>query len=402
MARRRLRVGAGSERRLPLAAAGLPPPPLHSAPVTVAPTAAGERLESLDVLRGVALFGVLLENLQHFVEPSYEAFVLGPDGTALDAAVLWAIRFACDNKVYLLFSFLFGMGIALQMRRAEGAGARFATLHLWRMAILFLIGLGHLLVWNGDILTTYALLGLLMLPLRRVSDSGLRPFGLLGLLLPTLGVAGLTVFSGGRHATELIDLPMYSVRQSCFALAALTAGLAAGRRDALASPEAFVIRARPHLPWLLAVGVAANASAATLLMRVTQGQLGAGGIALEVCTALGAPSLAAVYVFAVMKGLTRPGPAARLHAFAPVGRTSLSNYLLQSAIGVGILARTGLGPLGPITPPLGVVLTIAIFYLQIVLSRWWLARFRFGPMEWLWRSATYGTLQPLRVGARAS
>jgi uncharacterized protein len=147
--------------------------------------------------------------------------------------------------------------------------------------------------------------------------------------------------------------------------------------------------------------VAANATAATLLMRVPQGSLDAGGVAIELGAARGAPSLAAVYVYLVMKGLALPGPAPRLRPFAAVGRATLSNYLLQSVIGVGILARTGLGPLGPITPPAGVVLTFAIFGLQMLASRWWLARFHFGPVEWLWRTATYGSMQPLRVRARA-
>jgi uncharacterized protein len=365
--------------------------------VSVAPTAPGERLESLDVLRGVALFGVLLENLQHFVSPSYEAFTAGPDGGLLDVLCLWLIRFACDNKVYLLFSFLFGVGFALQFRRTDASGAHFAPLHIWRMAVLFLIGVGHTMLWDGDILTTYAILGVLLLPLRRVPDRVLLAIGTMGLAAPTLLVAALAFVSDTRVFAEVVGAQIYPIRQSCFAFAAFAAGLAVGRGDLLAEPAAFTARTRRGLAPLLGLGLLANALAATLLMRVPQGQLDAGGIAIEIAVAFGAPSLAFVFAWATLAGLQRPGPARWLRRFVPVGRSTLTNYLLQSLIGVGVLAHTGLGPLGPVTPPTGIVLTCLIFAAQMAASRWWLARFRWGPFEWLWRSATYGSLQPLRL-----
>lgn len=369
--------------------------------MSASPTPPGERLESLDVLRGVALLGVLLENLQHFVEPSYEATALGPQGTGLDAAGLWLIRFACDNKVYLLFSFLFGLGFALQMRRAEEAGAGFAALHLWRMVVLFLIGLAHGLLWDGDILTTYAILGVALLPLRSAPERLLAGIAALGLAAPSLLVATLAVGADSRVFAEVVGSPLYPLRQTSFAFAAFAAGLAAGRGGLLADPARFTRRTRPWLWPLLAVGVVANALAATLLARVPQGQLDGGGVAIEVAVACGAPAFAFVATWATLRGLERPGLAGFLRRFIPVGRTTLSNYLAQSLIGVGILARTGLGPLGPVTPPAGILLTGLIFALQTAASRWWLARFRFGPVEWLWRSATYGAIQPLRIGRGA-
>ena len=111
-------------------------------------------------------------------------------------------------------------------------------------------------------------------------------------------------------------------------------------------------------------------------------------------------ALAFFYTWVTLRGLTAPEPARWLRRFAPVGRTTLTNYLLQSMIGVWVLGRTGLGPLGPVTPPIGIALTCILFAIQMAASRWWLARFRFGPFEWLWRSATYGELQPLRIQPR--
>ena len=149
--------------------------------VAHAPTAPGKRQFQLDVLRGLALFGVLLENLQHFVVPSYATYAAGPAATVFDHAALGAVRALCDNKVYAIFAFLFGYGIALQMKRVD---TDFVGLQIWRMAILFLIGLAHSLLWDGDILTTYALLGLLLIPLRNQSDSFFGSVTLAGLVAP--------------------------------------------------------------------------------------------------------------------------------------------------------------------------------------------------------------------------
>jgi uncharacterized protein len=369
--------------------------------VRAAPPPPATRLESLDVLRGVALLGVLLENLQHFVEPSYEAFAGGPDGGAIDVLCLWLIRFVCDNKVYLLFSFLFGIGFSLQLRHAAAAGARFVPLHLWRMAVLFLIGVGHTLVWDGDILSTYAILGVALLALRSVPDRGLLAIAALGLLAPALLVATLAATSDTLVFADVLDSQLYPIRQSCFAFAAFAAGLAAGRNDLLADPARFTTRTRSWLTPLLVLGVLANGLAATLLMRVPQGQLDAAGVAIELAAACGAPAFAFVASWLTLAGLQHPRPARWLRRFAPVGRTTLSNYLLQSLIGIGVLAKTGLGPLGPVTPPTGILLTGLLFAAQMAASRWWLARFRFGPFEWLWRSATYGAIQPMRL-ARGS
>jgi uncharacterized protein len=363
--------------------------------VTAAPTAPEQRLASLDVLRGVALLGVLVENLQHFVQPSYEAFAASPAASGLDRLALWAIRFACDNKVYLLFSFLFGYGVALQLLRAEAAGARFAPLHAWRMAVLLLIGIAHSLVWSGDILTTYAILGLLLLPLRRARPAVLGAAALMGLAIPSLAAAGLALASGPW--AEQAAHNAYPFRQACFAFAMFALGLAAGRAGSLADPAAFLGAARPRLAPALLVGIPASAAAAWLVGRGAQGSASASGALLEVVTAVGAPALAFAYAVACIAALGRPRLAAWLLPVSAVGRTALTNYLLQTAIGIGVLARTGLGPFGPITPVSGTALAVAIFALQVAVSRWWLARFRFGPVEWLWRGATYGALPALRI-----
>jgi uncharacterized protein len=359
--------------------------------MTLAPTPPAQRDAAIDALRGAALFGVLLENLQHFASPPYAELVASGSAGPWDRLGLGAIRLLCDNKVYLLFAFLFGYGVALQMLRDARAGAGFVALHLWRMALLFLIGLANLLLWSGDILSTYAVLGCLLLPLRRASDTFLaRAAGAL-LLLPALALAAAAAVAALRPELRAglaatVAEADYPARQSCFAFAMFALGLAAGRRRLL-SDDAWLARAARGLPLALGVGLSGNLAFAAI-EAAGPAPLGAAAIAREATLAVAAPALAFAYAVAILRWARR---TRRAGALAAVGRTTLSNYLLQSALGTRVVAR-----LGPIHPPAGLALTLAIFALQAAASSLWLARFRFGPVEWLWRSLAYGRREPLR------
>ena len=367
----------------------------------LAPTPPRQRDPGLDILRGLALFGVLLENMQHFVVPSYTAWAFGPQGSGLDRAVVWTLRAVCDNKVYMLFALLFGYGIGLQARSAAEA---FRGHHLWRMGTLALIGLAHSLVWDGDILLTYALLAMLLLPLRRWPERRLWRLALAFLLLPLAAESlawcvGMLAPETRTWLEERLRTARYPVQQSSFAFAMLAIGLGAGRERYHARAETLLAAARPRLRAALALAALGHAVALVVMMSWRGPALSAPGLLLAAGVAVGAPALVFVYVFLALAGLQRPAWRRRLAPLAPVGRATLTNYVLQSLIGVGILMRTGLGPLGPVTPPLGVALTLLVFALQVVASRWWLERFQFGPVEWLWRSITYGSVQPLRSRA---
>jgi uncharacterized protein len=363
--------------------------------VTLAPTPPAERDAAIDVLRGVALFGVLLENLQHFASPSYAALVASGAATAADRLGLGALRLLCDNKVYLLFAFLFGYGIALQMLRSAHEGAGFAAVHLWRMACLFLIGVANLLVWTGDILSTYAVLGCALLPLRARSDAALARLAACLLAAPTLLVAAIGAAAGALpdarvDAEAWVGAFLYPARQACFAFAMFALGLAAGRR-ALLSDAAALRRAWGALPLALGTGLAGNLAFAAL-EAAGPPPLSWGALALEATLAVAAPALAFAYVVLVLRWARAPRWTPRLAPLAAVGRATLSNYLLQSALGTGVVAR-----LGPIHPPAGLLLTLVVFGAQVWASARWLARFRFGPVEWLWRSVAYRRLEPLRA-----
>jgi len=354
--------------------------------VAIGPTPPAQRDAAIDCLRGVALFGVLVENLQHFAVPGYAELVAGPSAGAADRLGLGALRMLCDNKVYLLFAFLFGYGIALQMLRG------FAALHLWRMACLFLIGLANLLVWSGDILTTYAVLGCLLLPLRRRSDAALARLaaGLLvaPALLVAVSAAGALPWPRGEVEAAVARL-VYPVRQTCFSFAMFALGLAAGRRRLL-SDAGWLARAGRSLPLALATGLAGNLAFAAIEATAPR-PLSGEAVAREATLAVAAPALAFAYALFVLRWARRARRPAAVARLAAVGRATLSNYLAQSAIGTGIVAR-----LGPIHPPAGLLIALVVFGAQLWASALWLARFRFGPVEWLWRSLAYGRREPLR------
>jgi uncharacterized protein len=400
------------------------------------------RIQIVDVLRGFAIFGILVVNMGAFGAPVYQ-YVTDVElfRGAADRAAQWMIRFLAQGKFYSLFSFLFGLGFSIQMMRAESRGASFMPLYRRRLLALLAIGLAHaFLIWFGDILVTYAVLGLLLPLFRRRSDRTLFVWSVVLMLLPVLlygSLAGvielaraspemaakieqvfaesealnqrrletaLRVYATGGwkeiHAQRSADvLYLYSVapfRNLPSIVAMFLLGLWAGRRRIFEDLGARRELARKMLRWGIPFAIAGNliytvASGMSSLAKPSwMGTLGKAGFAF------GGPALCFVYIAAIVLLFERERWRAQLVPLAAVGRTALSNYLLQSVICTAIFNGYGLGLYGTVGPALGLFIAIAIFAAQIPLSQWWLAAFRFGPAEWLWRSLTYGRLQPLR------
>jgi uncharacterized protein len=273
------------------------------------------------------------------------------------------------------------------------------TLHVWRMGILLLIGLFHQsLLWEGDILATYALLGLLLLAFQARPARDLERAAGVAFALPTLALAALTALAPGlaggeggraRLALSVVEFG-YPVRQACYAFAMFLLGLAAGRDPGAGERAREALRRRLSL--LLGLGVAGSLAAVTLASRSQASAVSWTAVAVEALVALSGPALALAYAGLLLRALERPGLRRALAPLAAAGRLSLTLYLLQSVLGVALLSR-----LGEVRPLAGIALTCLLFGLQVAASRAWLACFRFGPVEWLWRAATYGRLPPLRV-----
>lgn len=398
------------------------------------PIAASERSAILDALRGHALAGILIANMVGFIgfglleDAQREALPLSQFNDLAEFLVEWLVV----GKFYSIFSLLFGIGFAIQLARLEQRGEGVPR-YLRRLFVLFLIGLAHLLLlWFGDIVALYALMGAVLLLFRRASDQALLRWAVALWIVP-IAWSAMIHFAGINPAdaifqqaflaltamgiTEKEALPIYQsadiglhlrthVAESLFRFGDLTyqmrftkvlamflIGLWVGRRAIYANLE-------PHRPLLrrvatIGLGVGLPLSAAMAVLSMTADDNQALQFAEELAYCLGTPTLALGYAaaFALLWARGRRG---LLEWAAPAGRMALTNYLMQTLIQSAIFYGWGLGLIATLGLAFVFPLTAAIFALQVMYSRWWLARFRFGPVEWLWRSLTYGRRQPMR------
>lgn len=398
-----------------------PPVAPNAEPITQA-----ERVGVIDVLRGFALFGILMVNMAAFKAP---VFGTSGDVGVFDQVALWLVAFGFQTKFYVLFSFLFGYGLSVQMNRAAASGTPFVPRFLRRLLGLLLLGVAHaLLLFTSDILAGYALLGGVLLLLRNTPDKVLlraaaaliggtvlvlAVFGTVVALSPDdLGTAtnqsaevARSVEAYRGTAAEVIaqrlreypgTLAFVLFGQGPTVLAMFFVGLWAGRRRLFERVDDFV----PPLRRIFAVGLVVGVPGALFwaTFRTVNGfNFNAGFFWASAVDFATAPFLSAVYVSMIVLLYRTPAWQRRLAPLAPVGRMALSNYLFQSLVGALLFTGYGLGLYGRVGAALGVLLSLAIFAVQIPLSTWWLRRFRFGPAEWLLRSFTYARLQPLRA-----
>lgn len=407
------------------------------------PVPAGERNPVIDILRGFALFGILLVNF-----PGSEAARSG----AADDAVRRLLSILVFGKFYTTFSFLFGLGFALQFLRAQSSGRRVVPVYLRRMLALFLIGLAHaVLVWQGDVLLVYAVMGLFLIPFRKRSIKALLPVAVLALageyyswisegpvfvrdVVPRIGDPELeqqAELQKSLASNEIRDVgrQLWAATKSGTYLDAVRArfrlwrlsnrylfryiwftsftmflmGMYAGRTGLLRIPLARSVLIRRvmwiSLPIWLGLGLVTTYGPQLLgsLYFKIHWKL------LALAWVLHAPAGSLFYISAIVSLLAvRSQWIPRLAALGSVGRMALTNYLLQSMAGTLLYYGYGLGLGLRLGMSSGFLLAITVFAFQIVLSRWWLRRLEFGPFEWLWRSLTYGRLPPMKLAAPAS
>lgn len=465
---------------------------------TTGPVPITRRINAIDAVRGFALIGILMVNMQFFSEPfgDYLRQAPPPGSSTADLVAFYGVKTFAEGKFYPLFSMLFGIGLALQWRRAEESGRKFLGTGLRRLAALGVLGLMHgFLIWYGDILFLYSTAGfvLLLLLVNRAKAKTLAfvGAGLMGVaLLMTLeygAIGALTLpqqpaetnatpapeLQGGEPSPEtplaespvedpqdaaesnepvasesdmtpmdraialLLDrkqwrgvgLPLSTLvwmeaeeeayrdgpyRQAlffrassyvfylifcmfgfwwhvaamfCFGAAMLKAGLFEPR----------------HAHWMrrlavigLAVGVPLNVLYAMMpTIAPTWAFLAFGQSILMI----GGPILSLACLGAI-SWLIQSGKLALVtDTLSKVGRMALTNYLLQSTIATGVFYHWGLGLFGQTMPAQRVGIVLAIYAVNIIVSLLWLRVFRFGPMEWLWRTMTYMRPQPLRYRA---
>ncbi len=397
--------------------------------MNAAPPAAGrsERIERIDALRGLALLGIAQINIQSFTWGAGEPLGYLRAPPAAGESLLYFLQAAfIEGKFYPIFAFLFGVGMALQLRKLrrlhgdDRAAARAA--YRRRLLILMLLGIAHgLLLFSGDVLGAYAACGLLFAAL---APSRLRDLATvcrvawvvmaLSLLLPlalTDGLAGAdppgqvpaaaayahAVYTEAGFIGQLGQRALDEQWQQLGGiltfwpqvLALFCLGMLAGRLGWLQHPERHARVWRRAAMIGLGIGLPCSLAGAALSLdrlRTAPGtDSGWDGVVL------GAGSLlAAAYVAGALRLMTQRGGRTLARWLAAAGRLALTNYLGQSVIMAALLSGWGLGLGASATRAQLAALALAIFAAQLVLSRALLRRFRQGPFEALWRRATYG------------
>lgn len=391
-------------------------PTMAIAPTSVessGPVTPSDRIDSIDALRGLALLGVLAINLvTKFRVSIFEQFLPGRQATApLDRAVETVLMLAVDMKAFAVFSLLFGVGLAIQFEHLS-ASPRRAVLLLRRLMVLLTFGLIHMcLIWNGDILTEYAVAGLIVLPFlfgpRWLLLGGAAVFFAVYLAMQVWSPAGLfpSFTSIQRDVEEanriyrtgsFAELSAFRVREIPLILPLHV--YVFPRTVGLFLLGAFAWRSgvlrMPHQLLLLSTGAACITVGAFLVLPGSGVSFAATGIG-KLAGPVGTVVLALGYSVTILALANLPSGKAWLGWAAPLGRMAFTNYLAQSVFFGWMFYGYGLGLFGAIGASNALAIGLAVYIAQVFFSRWWLARYRYGPVEWLWRTLMYGTLQPM-------
>lgn len=385
------------------------------------PVSADKRNLAVDALRGAALLGVLLINLDSGFRGSLFAHILsfhthpGWANHVTDLVLAWVFEF----KAFTLFSLLFGVGVGIQSERAAFGRINASNFLVRRFAVLLAIGLLHmLLIWNGDILMLYAVCGLLLIPW-------------IGCRARTLAVLGIAIvvlspylpFFGSLFPTEEAMRAQSDLATRVYAAGSFAEIMVLRFNEAVHFIAPLLIGSLPRTFGLMLLGVStwrvgllqrpAEHRKLLLAILVIAGSLGALTTTLELWAKESSkqppaaldwlyPYSVVLLAFAYGAGLLlcfRAAPDGRTgwltRTLAAAGRMALSNYLAQSVIFT--LTFYGLGLFGKLGSAAAALFGLTVFVAQLVASEWWLERFRFGPAEWVWRSLTYGRWQPMKA-----
>jgi uncharacterized protein len=385
------------------------------------PISPAERIDAIDVLRGVALLGVLAINVVTIFRVSiFERFL--PQTTLvspIDSAVETILMLAVDLKALALFSLLFGAGLAIQFDRLAKSERR-TSLLVRRLAVLLAFGLIHLcLIWNGDILTEYALAGLIVLPFLfgprwLVAVAALASLGLYlemqvfppsgwwpstAAIRQDVAEAHRIYATGGFPdvlAFRLRELPLFAPLHAFIfprTIGLFLLGAFAWRTGILRNPP---------LRLLFSIAAACIGLGAVLILCHAGGFIAGGrlgGRLDALAEPLGTILLALGYGAGIIAIANLESGKRLLGWAAPLGRMAFTNYLAQSLIFGWIFYGYGLGLFGRLGVASALAIGVAVYVGQVLFSAWWLGRYRYGPVEWLWRTLMYGAAQPMRQAA---
>ncbi|WP_249870144.1 DUF418 domain-containing protein [Oceanobacillus saliphilus] len=386
--------------------------------IEVTPTNENKRLVWIDAARGFAVFGIFIVNITAFSAPYFiHGGALEAWNSPVDRFTQAFMDIFFQASFYTLFSILFGFGIQLLKDRLVERKIDVYSFLVRRLIILIGFGMVHaFVIWHGDILLSYGLIGLLLLLFLKLRDSYLLIWGAL-FLVGSVGLLSLAMYHtrhylGGYNEAIIAQamenyqstsmLVIWSQNYSDWTYANsglgylfLTAvllplflfGMYIARKRWLHEPEKH--QAVLKKVWVVSLIVFLTFKWGPYLFGnpiwFSYMQDNIGGTA------------SALFYIVSITFLAKSGMGSKLiRPFIPVGRMALTNYLLQSVISFILFYGVGFGLYGSIRPATGIALAVVIFTVQVFFSKWWFTRFRFGPVEWIWRSLTYNKMQPFR------
>jgi uncharacterized protein len=404
------------------------------------PLQLNERVEILDLLRGIALLGILMVNMPLMNAPFITEmgdFAIWRDPANKTAS--WIIKFFFTGKFYTLFSMLFGIGFYFFLRKANDASL--VPLFRRRLGWLLAFGVMHVvLLWYGDILVFYALFGFLLIPFRKKSNRSLIIWAVCILFIPVVlstlfvflmkmaqmspqGAAEMeaSLVASNMRMSELLEQALIVYPTGSFAeivqmrlmeyqnilggiffffpnvLAMFLVGVVLARKKVFEDLDANKEFFKKLLLYSLPFALVGNWLYATYASDVSYIDMDWVLVLTLVGHGFGGPAMTFVYIALIAhvfhKGYFRP----LTYVIAKTGRMALTNYLSQSIIATTIFFSYGLGMYGRVNIWQGMILTVAIYVVQVIWSYYWLQHFRYGPMEWLWRTLTYGKKQKMHL-----
>lgn len=402
------------------------------------PVSVSDRSDILDILRGFALFGVLLDNVFGFTgwgfltQPQREALSTWP----ADGIVGMLEQVFINGKFYSLFSLLFGIGFSIILIRNEKKGINPLKIFYRRLFFLLLFGLVHLLFfWEGDILCLYALIGFILPLFRKLSDKALITLATILILSPLLFDLLSVVFhyKNGSFLEEIayaIDkktgVPSenygdylykngagwqewrnwqasgYLYRYSYIldsnrvpkVLGMFLVGFYVGRKMMYLHLEEYISLFKKLRLWGLIIGI--PSAFACFYFEFFQKHIPDPiGLLHTLFYATSVVPLSLAYTSIVCLLWIKKGKNSKIRFLAPMGRMALTNYLAQTFLGIFIYYGVGLGFGGSIGPSLFVPIGIGVYFIQVLYSNLWFRYFNYGPFEWIWRMLTYGRILKL-------
>lgn len=397
------------------------------------PTRSGsERIEIIDALRGFALLGIIIVHMTEQYYAGIPPEKYQTSSTPVDSIISGMIGLLIIGKFYMIFSFLFGLSFYIQLSKVN-SDFRFLLKFTWRLLLLFLIGLVHHMHYRGDILTIYAMLGIILVLTYKLPDKYLLVLAVLlvldipailtriaGLINPSLSLDHIMhpdqsvleryydTFKSGTYLdlinANLADFKIKMLFQVWSGRLYITMGLFvlgyyAGKQkffEDLAARKALIKKMIRIALWSL-LGIVLTAFAVMAVSNALSGGLPQDTnitISISFLDLLNA-CLAVLYVCWFIQLFEKDKWRSCLMQFYAAGRMGLTTYLMQAAFGLLIYSTLGLGLIGAFGSTIAFGLAIVIFSVQIWISKVWLTYFHYGPIEWIWRCLTNFKVYPL-------